>query len=361
MNRAFVARLFESYFRHRWLNLVPLFLMIVGAAVWLAFTKPEYVSQGTVYVQGGTLLASLASDTSTQSGWAGPAKETSEDLNSLLQSDAFVRAVIAQSDLEPEMNKGPRIANETVKKVRSAVWTQTLGQNMVLIAAAYTSPTIAQQLSNGVVQNYIQWRVNTRSNEGIAAQGYFERLIPEYESAVRTARQDLQAYLVQHPDPVRGERPTEETFQIERLQSAVQEAAQRLSETVSKAEKAKLAGDRSTIDAEQTYTVIDTPQVPPEPSTSRRKQALNAAVFILAGLLLSVVVVVGESLFDTALRFPSDVQQKLGLPVLGTIPNVRLGPKQSEERRAELATAGGSVSSGSHDPTLAASPVGGGH
>jgi capsular polysaccharide biosynthesis protein len=335
MDRSFMARLVESYFRHRWLNLVPLFLMVVGAVVWLFATKPEYTSRGTVYVQGGTLLSSLVADTSSQSGWAGPAKATSDDLNSLLQSDAFVRAVIAQSDLEPEMHRGPRIADETVKKVRSSVWTETLGQNMVLIGAAYTSPIVAQQLSSGVIQNYMQWRLNNGSNEGAAAQNYFEKLIPQYQSDVQTARQDLQAYLVQHPDPVRGDRPTEETFQIERLQAAVQEATQRLNDTVTKAEKAKLAGDRSTIDVQQTYSVIDAPQLPPEPSTSRRKQAMSMAVFILAGLLLSLVTVVGESILDTTLRFPSDVQQKLGLPVLGSIPEVRPGRKRTEERRAE--------------------------
>lgn len=351
MSRAFAARLLESYFRHRWLNLVPLLLMIAGAITWLVLTKPEYTSRGTVYVQSGTLLSSLVSETGSSTGWSGPAKTTTDDMNSLLQSDSFLRSVIAQSDLEPEMNKGPRAADETLKKVRESVWTQTLGQNMVQVGAAHTSPVVAQQLANGVIQNYIQWRVNTGSNEGATAQGYFERLIPQYEADVRVAREDLEAYLALHPDPVRGERPTEETFQIERLQAAVQEATQRLSETVSKAERAKLAGDRSTIDAQQTYTVIDSPEVPPEPSTSRRKQALNIAVFILVGLLLSGVAVVGETLLDTSLRFPADVQEKLGLPVLGSVPHVRSGRKG---REAERTHAGRSASVGAQTDQAAA-------
>jgi hypothetical protein len=313
MNRAYLARLFESYFRHRWLNLIPLFLMLVGAIVWLFFiTKPEYTSQGTLYVQGGSLLSTLASDTSIPSGWASPAQTTSDDLNSLLQSDSFIRAVIAQSDLEPEMNLGPRAANETVKEVRRSVWTHTLGQNMVLIGAAHTSPVIAQQLSDGVIQNYIQWRVNTGSNEGATAQSYFEKLIPHYEADVQIARQDLQAYLSQHPDPVRGERPTEQTFQIDRLQAAVLEATQRLSLAVTNAEKARLAGDRSSLNVEHTYSVVDSPQIPPEPSTSRRKQALSIGVFILAGLVLSTVMVVGESFFRHNAAIPGRRAAKAG-------------------------------------------------
>jgi capsular polysaccharide biosynthesis protein len=337
MSRAFVARLLESYFRHRWLNLIPLLLMIAGAITWLALTKPEYTSRGTLYVQSGTLLSSLVAETNTSTGWAGPAKATTDDLNSLLQSDAFIRSVIAGSALEPEMSQGARAADQAVKDVRKAIWTQTLGQNMVLIGAAHTSPAVAQQLANGVIENYIQWRVNTGSNEGMTAQGYFERLIPQYEEDARIARQDLEAYLAQHPDPVRGERPTEETFQIDRLQAAVQETTQRLAQTVDKAEKARLAGDRSTIDAQQTYTVVDSPEVPPEPSTSRRKQAMNVAVFLLAGILLTLVAVVGESLLDTSLRFPTDVQEKLGLPVLGSIPHVRPDRKPRQQHPAPAA------------------------
>jgi capsular polysaccharide biosynthesis protein len=334
MDRAFVARVLESYFRHRWLNLIPLALMMVGAVVWLLTAKPEYTSRGTVYAQGGSLLASLAADITSQTGWTSPAKAMADDLNSLLQSDAFMRSVVAGSELEPEMNRGPRAADRTLKDARKAVWTETLGQNMVLVGAAHTSPVVAQQLSEGVIRNYLLWRENNRSNEGVTAQSYFEKLMPQYEADVRTARQDLEAYLVQHPDPVRGDRPTEETFQIERLQAAVQEATQRLSETVAKAEKAKLAGDRSTIDVQQTFTIIDAPQIPPEPSTSRRKQALNMAVFFLAGLLLSGVAVIGGALLDTSLRFPADVQQKLGLPVLGSIPSVRPERKKRSGRRA---------------------------
>ncbi len=333
MDRTFIARVLESYFRHRWLNLVPLFLMVVGAVVWLAVSKPEYTSRGVVYVQGGTLLASLTADSNSPTGWSTAAKATSDDLNSLLQSDSFVRAVISQSNLEPEMSKGPRVADQTVKKVREAVWTETLGHNMVLIGAVYTSPTIAQQLSNGVIQNYLQWRLNTGNNEGVTAQTYFEKLIPQYQADVQTARQDLQAYLTQHPDPVRGERPTEEQFQIDRLQAAVQAATQRLTDTVSKAEKAKLAGDRSSIDVQQTFSIIDAPQAPAEPSTSRRKLALSAAVFVLAGLLLSAVTVIGEALFDTTLRFPADVQQKLGLPVLGSLPEAVGGRRARRGRK----------------------------
>jgi capsular polysaccharide biosynthesis protein len=336
MNRTHQARLIEAYFRHRWLNLLPLLLMIVAAATWLVVTKPLYTAYGTMYVQRGTLLATLSADQS-QTGWAAPSETTANEIRSLLQTDAFVRSVIQQSDLEAEMSNGPRAVNRLLSKVRSSVWVQNMGQNIVQFGSAYTSPTTAQQLSAGVMQTYIQWRTNADSRDAASAQAYFEKLIPSYQADLNTARQDLQTYLGEHPDPVRGERPTRESLEIDRLQAAVQDASARLNDAVTKAQNAQLASNRAAFNAQESYSVVDAPVVPVESATSLRKVLLSVLVFVLAGLLLSVVAVTGAAVFDTAVRFPGDVQQKLGLPVLGAVPNVV--PDEAEAKQPERAQA----------------------
>src|SRR5512135_2927094 len=197
MSRPNLARFVEAYFRHRWLNLIPLLIMILAAAAWLVVTKVQYTAHGTMYIQRGTLLATLTAvgTDNTQSTWATPADATAGEVRSLIQTDAFLRAIIAKSDLEPEMSKGPRSVDQTLTKVRQSVWMQSLGPNIVLFGAAYTSPVVAQQLSAGIMDNYIQWRANTDLNEGVSAQAYFQKLIPPYQADLDTARQDLQAYL----------------------------------------------------------------------------------------------------------------------------------------------------------------------
>lgn len=102
---------------------------------------------------------------------------------------------------------------------------------------------------------------------------------------------------------------------------------------MTKSQSAQLAGTRAALNAEETYSVIDAPQIPTEPATSRRKQLLSLLVFVAAGLVLSLTAVIGAALFDTTLRFPADVQQKLGLPVLGAVPHVVAGPVTGQQER----------------------------
>ncbi len=100
MSHTYLTRFLETYFRHRWLNLLPLLLMIALGATWLITTKPQYIAHGTMHVQGATLLATLTADPQTQSGWTSQSDATTGEIRSLLQTDAFVRAVVQQSDLE---------------------------------------------------------------------------------------------------------------------------------------------------------------------------------------------------------------------------------------------------------------------
>jgi hypothetical protein len=51
MARLIILRLLDSYFRHRWLNLLPIVLMIGLASASFTLAEPEFVSRGRLYVQ----------------------------------------------------------------------------------------------------------------------------------------------------------------------------------------------------------------------------------------------------------------------------------------------------------------------
>ena len=59
MARLIILRLLDSYFRHRWLNLLPIVLMIGLASASFTLAEPEFVSRGRLYVQKAALLPSL--------------------------------------------------------------------------------------------------------------------------------------------------------------------------------------------------------------------------------------------------------------------------------------------------------------
>ena len=69
------------------------------------------------------------------------------------------------------------------------------------------------------------------------------------------------------------------------------------------------------------------------PESLLKQMALEAAVFVIAGILLSLLAMAGGALLDRSLRFPIDVWHALHLPVLSSVPDmVRLHP----EKKAKL-------------------------
>lgn len=63
---------------------------------------------------------------------------------------------------------------------------------------------------------------------------------------------------------------------------------------------------------------IDDAQVPEEPSGPNRP--LYVAVALMAGLFLAVAIVVVEDMLNTKVRSHEDVEELLGIPVVGRIP-----------------------------------------
>lgn len=160
MVRLTLLRILESYFRHRWLYLLPIVLMWGVAAV--AVTRdPLYLASGIMYVKQESFLSSLISVRDTTFSWDTAADQASREISELLQTDAFVRAVIKQTDLEASMDEGDEAVEQTMDDVRESVWSNAPGDMQVKVAATHKDPEIAYQLVNAVIENYTHWKINS--------------------------------------------------------------------------------------------------------------------------------------------------------------------------------------------------------
>lgn len=319
-----LLRITESYFRHRWLYLLPVVMMIVVAAVYPSTVSSTYIARGTIYIQKETLLSSLTALQNDGFGWVTPAKATAGELNELFGTEAFVRAVAEQSELESEMSTDPEAVNRVIGLVRDSIWVYPLGNTLVQIGATNESPRIAYQLSSAIIETYIQWKINLGREESVAAQDFFVQLIDSYQSELEPVQQDLTNYLIAHPQPLRGERPAEEAAEIARLQAAVDQAFERLRSAEGKEENARLALVQTESDVRQTYFTVDEPAIPISPEKSMRDIALVMALCVASGVFMSMLAIVGGALIDRSFRFPIDIRHGLNLPVLALVAEVQL-------------------------------------
>lgn len=341
MMRLILLRLLESYFRHRWLYLTPLVLLLALAAVYQYYSPPTYMSHGTLYVQRRPLITSLTGTGNDGFSWRTPAQATAGDLRELLQTEAFVRSAIGMTNLEPQMAGGREAVVETIKEFREALWIRPLGDNLIEFGAQHEDPAIAQQVATATMSTYVQWKINVDRQESVVARAFFEDLIQPYRQELERARAEMRAYLQANPEPLRGDRSLEERMEIDRLRFAVDEAAKRVTETMQKEENARLAMVKAESEANQTYVLIDGPLLPDRPSISLRRIVRDTGIFAAVGLFLSLLGIVGGALLDRSFRFPVDVRVGLSLPVLAMVPESRMvippelrgGKQQAPARR----------------------------
>ncbi len=338
MLRLILLRLLESYFRHRWLYLLPIVMMMGVAAIYYQTLEPVYVTRGVLHVEQESLISSLNSVTQDgYSRWLTPSKLTADRLTELMNTDAFIRAMIQQTDLESEMNEGSSVVEQTIKDVRNAVVARPVGNNQVVVSASHEEAQIAYQLVNAAIETQIKWQINSSINESVAAEDFFNSLIGEYYIDLEIARNDMEAFLIENPAPIRGGRLGIEQLELDQLQSASVLAESRYANAIDKQENARLAKVQVESDARQRYFMIDAPQLPDEPETSLTDTVVMVMVFVALGGVLAIVGVVGGALIDRSLRFPIDVYNGLNLPVLANVPNVR-EPKRRWYRRRKKDT-----------------------
>lgn len=320
MIRLVLLRILESYFRHRWLYLLPPIIMVIAGVGYLVFQEPTYVAKGVLFVQQESFIAQLTSVRDVGFTWNTPAQDVATEFTDLMNTDAFARAIIQKTNLESDMSSGPEKVQEVLDEVRNDVWAVPQGQNQVLFSASYTDPEITSQLVSASINNYIDWKTNSQRVESQTALTFFQDLSTTYKEEYDAAREALVNYLIAHPEPLRGNRPDQEQLEIDQLQSELQTVETRYSRTLDNVESSRLSLTQIDSNANQTYILIDAPTIPDKPEISRRSMAITFAIFGVVGVLLSVIGIGGGTLVNRSFMFPIDVINLTGLPVLSSFP-----------------------------------------
>lgn len=351
-------RIMENYFQHRWLYLLPIFIAAISCGVYFALEKPSYLSEGIISVKSGTLIENVAGIDDGGFSWVTPAGATAGEFNELLQTDAFVRLIIQQTPLEAYMDEGNVTVAETIQEARDAISVYTLGSNQIKVEAEYRIPTISYKLAESAVNSFVQWQIDADKQDTITARVFLENLIPEYESDYNNAIESLEGYLLQNPEPLRGNRPALEELQINRLQTEVSQAYDRYITAQDNLEQIRLQEVIAEGTTRQTYTIVDYPQPPLDPEIYFTDIVTIVVVFAAVGITLTVLGIIGNTALDTAVRLPIDARYITDLPVLGVVPAPKHERRRlfSRKKKNEEITAAPQEQIQEDEPQLATTP-----
>ena len=321
-----LMRFLENMFQNIWLYLIPFILMMLAYAASFFVLSDEFVSRGVLFVQTDTLINQV-SDFGEDNFrfFLSPAEQTAEEITELLNTDSFIRLIIQETPLEAKMAEGDKTVRETIEDVRDSIFVGITGSNNVEVTSTWDDREIAWKTATATLNSFIEWKINSDKRDSFAAREFLEQLVPQYENERLAAVQSLETYLIQNPEPFRGDRPEIEELQIEQLRQAVGTADTRYQDASDSLEQIRLEEVIVEGKTRQSYKIIDSPAIPVEEEGGLLKKIITASIFIALGIILSVLAVISTTILDRSIRFPIESPSSLGLPVLSavkTVPNI---------------------------------------
>ena len=332
MNKRVVRRLLDTFFRHRWLYLLPVALFVLVGASQVIASGSGYLSVGVMDVAKDTLLSDLTSIRGENFGFETPAAATAKTMNGLLGTDNFLTAIAKSAGVTGAVKRGELSAFDIQKSITIA----PDGDNLVKVAAHTDNPELSARLAKGTIDSFMNYLVSADVGESKAAEQFFNDQLAAYQGQLEQAQTALREYAATHPGGPQDLRPLDEQVEIERLKSAVQQAQETFSNAQQKSDEARLATEQSVRDVSQRLRVIDEPEVPLGPEPRVKKAVLTVGLFTVVGAFLSFGAVALATVMDRSLRSVDDVEALLELPVLSVVPD---GTPHKQGRRARRAAA----------------------
>jgi uncharacterized protein involved in exopolysaccharide biosynthesis len=339
----FLARAMYVFFARPILFLLPA-LVITAFGMYQATSEPdEYRSIGSLSVSESTVLANQTPAARGVTGAESPAATTALQFNELMQTDGFVNQVIDGASLKAALNLG----FISLDGVRKHVYAVAAGDQLMRIIASAEQPDTARALAQSAITTYKTRVITDEVGGSGVAETFWNDQLDDYKNQLDAANAALQTFLTDHPDPVRGERPSAELQQIETLRDDVTRTQTRFDAALNNREQARLASVISSADIDQRLRVLDEPTVPSVPESGLRDLLLTVVIFGALGVMMSLVAVAVATLLERSILSAADLE-RLGAPVRAVVPRAkrmnldgrRLAVVKSEPQSPTMLSAG---------------------
>lgn len=316
-------RAIEILFKRRFLILLPL-LVIMPLTIALALRPKEakWEVYSVVWVDQYKELYEDARLGNT------PGPNQAQILKSLIRTRTFARTVLEQTPLAPRLAT-PSGELDAIGKFWRSVQTLPNDNSFITLIVTMPDPDLAYATMQSLLTNYsavLQQRSDLQSQVAIS---FYAEAAGRAETAVAKSRQSLADYLTAHPEllgrnldgslastarDTNFARLTQQVSSDEASYNALRQRYDALVESAAAGRKGQ----------QFAFSVIDEPQRPYAPVAQGRLQLVRLPATGLAlALVLSAVIAVLLILTNRTVLGAYDVQDTLGIKVLGEIPELR--------------------------------------
>jgi uncharacterized protein involved in exopolysaccharide biosynthesis len=302
------------FFRHPWLHLLPLFLMLAVGVTRAVDHDTQYRATATMSARDQSLLSDVTATNDSNFRSQTEAERAVGQIGLLLGTDPFLRTIATAAGEPADTRLGP---------LRASVGTSVIGDSLVQVSVTTRDPELARRIADATVKSYIDYVARTSVEEGTDTEAKTTALVTKAEADRNAANDAVKEFLTEHPNAVGANAPPVLAQDLLLRQSEFQLAEQRYSAARAAQDQAdREAGTAGDVVRQRLALLI--PAVAPQaPEPVLRTMVLTIALFAVLGLLLSLAGVVLAGSLDRTVRVPDDVTAQWGLEVVAVIPDVR--------------------------------------
>lgn len=317
-NQAPKRTYWETFTRHKRLACLPIVVALVAGAAFLATLKPSYTATSTMWVDNP-----IPSATSIL-GNGNPAGSASTVLRQMLMSSSFQTEAITASIPEAERSAWTREqVGAAGLSLAGRVLISSPGPQLIAITVKAPAPATARAEARAVAEQYTRFFAAALTRRNQQQVEFLRVVVANSSTAVDEAVNHLRDYQGRHPGSITN--PADAAAaQLSGNVAQAQEQYRLVRQQLAEAEA--LAGD-AVADAIASSGATGVPKLLDDPAGVARTGKKKAYVLGLAGSLfggftLSALVLALLMAADRSIRKESDIDELLGLAVLGTVEDV---------------------------------------
>lgn len=329
-----MMRALETFFLHKIIVLIPLAVAVVACAGYVLMQPSTYSTTARVWVPGQGYGTTTAADLQVST------------INELLKSKTFCAQVGTRGPLAQYMASNgssggglakipgvrrllgggsgrPPSDDQLLATVSSMVTVVAAQPQGVVITVTGPNADVAQGTARAVISVLLEQEVTIKTGPLKAQVDHYQQQAKTQAETVQAISKSMNDWIATHPQA--AARPDSQT---QLLQQQLDEAQQSYKQLLAKADQAK--SDLNLQQASQPFMVMDTPGAAGRTSSLSKSVLAALGGGLLAGLVASLLVLVGLIRLDGSVRRMQEVRPLLGLTPVGTIPLApTLIPEQS--------------------------------
>jgi len=327
-----ITKFLEAFFRHKLLVLLPPVLIPLIVGPYALVTAPIYYeSWAGIWVDKPQYLAY-----SDFSPYSSPASQQSNRLVEVMRTRSFITDVAKRTSLAPLV--GNSRGEERINSVIGTGFTMIPnGDHLLVLHFKADNPRLAFDMLNAIIDTFKENAATDRVNQASLAISFYQGRLQTAQEELKSTTTSVRQYTAANPNlaSLNLDRAGSSEFLLPPQVSDPQLADMmgKLKSNQAQVEALRAALETAQFDAsaglegqELGFQTIDPPQLPTGPTRALRKQLVYPIAGLVAGMALSLVILVLFVAADRSVRSESDLPE--GARLLGAVPQLNLKLKR---------------------------------